>query len=121
VFTAVAGLRSTSLSMNMSQIDVTTNAAVTGAVVRRVFLAGGIQEITISGEGVADTAATLKTLMTKFLAGTETNFEVLWTDVGTLAAGFVITSFEPSGEVEGALLFSITLSMTAYTSWTEAA
>lgn len=120
VFTTLAGIRSNSLSMNMSQIDVTTFADVTGAVVRRRYLAGGIQEFSVTGEGVADTPATLKTLMTKFLAGTETNYQILWTDVGTLEGGFVITSFEPSGEVEGALVFSIGLSMSTYTSWTEA-
>ena len=72
-FTAVAGLRSTSLTVNNESVDV-TNKDSSGK--RTLLAAAGVQSISVSGSGVFTDAASETTVKTNALADTQNNYQV---------------------------------------------
>ena len=88
-FTTIAGLRSTSLTINNESVDV-TNKDSSGK--RTMLAAAGVQSISVSGSGVFTDAASETTVKTNALADTQDNYQFLVPDFGTFTGAFQITS-----------------------------
>lgn len=108
--TTVAGLRSTSISMNDEAVDVTTKDS---AGLRQLLGGGGVQSFSVSGSGVFTDAASEAAVRTAFdaqrTAGTFVDFDVIIPDFGTFAGPMMIATLEYAGEYNGEITYSITL------------
>ena len=104
VFTTIAGLRSTSLTVNNESVDV-TNKDSSG---KRTYLAGaGVQSVSVSGSGVFTDGASETTIKTNALADTIDNYQFLVPDFGTFTGAFQVTSLEYAGEFNGEVTYSM--------------
>lgn len=106
VFTTVAGLRSTAITLNDEPVDV-TNKDSSG--VRTLLAQGGVQSYSISGSGVFLDAAGDDTLRQKFAAASFSNFQLIVPSFGTFTGAFMVASLEYAGEYNGEVTYSITL------------
>lgn len=107
-YSTCGGLRSSSMTINNTEIDVTNH----GSNQYRTLLDGaGIRSMDISGSGIhTGDAATLDLIDDNCMAGTLTNFQIVDNDSGrTYQASFKITSFERAGEYNGAQEYSLSL------------
>ena len=103
VFTTIAGLRSSSLTVNNESVDVTNKDSSNN---RTYLAAAGIQSTSISGSGVFTDASSETTLKTNALADTINNYQFLVPDFGTFTGAFQVTSLEYSGEFNGEVTYS---------------
>jgi TP901-1 family phage major tail protein len=104
VFTTIAGLRSTSLTVNNESVDV-TNKDSSGK--RELLAAAGVQSISVSGSGVFTDGSSESTIKTNALADTIDNYQFLVPDFGTFTGAFQITSLEYAGEFNGEVTYSM--------------
>jgi len=105
-FTTIAGLRSTSITLNDESVDI-TNKDSSG---NREFLAdAGVHSVSISGSGVFTDGATEATLRATMNASSFTNFQVIVPDFGTYTGAFMCASLEYAGEFNGEVTYSVTL------------
>ena len=105
-FTTIAGLRSTSITLNDESVDI-TNKDSSG---NREFLAdAGVHSVSISGSGVFTDGATEGTLRATMNASSFTNFQVIVPDFGTYTGAFMCASLEYAGEFNGEVTYSVTL------------
>ena len=103
VFTTIAGLRSSSLTVNNESVDVTNKDSSNN---RTYLAAAGIQSTSISGSGVFTDAASETTLKTNALADTHNNYQFLVPNFGTFTGAFQVTSLEYAGEFNGEVTYS---------------
>ena len=121
VFTTVAGLRTTGLTMNEETVDV-TNKDSNGF---RELLDGRIvQSMQLQAEGVFKDDTTFTKLRTLFLAGTNEEYQLVIPGASAGAAGtfegpFRITSLEVAGDYNNEVNFSITLESAAEIAFTD--
>ena len=105
-FVTVAGLRSTSITLNDEAVDV-TNKDSSG---NRTLLAdGGVFSLSVSGSGVFTDQTTEETMRAAMNASTFKNFQVLIPDFGTYTGAFMVSSLEYSGEYNGEVTYSVSL------------
>jgi TP901-1 family phage major tail protein len=105
-FTAVAGMRSTSMTLNAEQVDVTTKD---GTPWRKLLANAGIKSMSISLSGVFDNAASLTAMIGKFMGGTLDNYELVSGYGDKFAGKFLITSIERAGEHNGEETYTMSL------------
>ena len=103
-FTTIAGLRSTSLTINNESVDVTNKDSSNQ---RTMLAAAGVQSISVSGSGVFTDGASEATIKTNVLADTIDNYQFLVPDFGTFTGGFQVTSVEYAGEYNGEVTYSM--------------
>lgn len=104
-YVSLGGIRSNSATLNNEAIDITN---MDSSEYRTLLDGAGIRSMDISGSGVLENEAPISTVRTAFLAGTLTNFNLVETN-GTWSGAFKITSFEISGEYNGAQTYSVSL------------
>jgi TP901-1 family phage major tail protein len=109
VFTAIAGATSTGLSLSNGEVDITTNDedGVKTLLAGKYGMAGST-----SLTGIAKDEATFAGVRTDFLAGTIGNYQLVIpgaTGGGTWSFAAAISSLEETGEMDGALTYSISL------------
>ena len=104
VFTTVAGLRDTSISINAETIDVTNKDS---SRVRTLLADAGIKSFSISGSGVFTDAASEQLILTNFSATTFLNYQFLVPDYNTFTGAFQVTSIEYSGSYNGEVTYSM--------------
>ena len=109
VFTTIAGLRSTDITLNDEIVDV-TNKDSSG--VRTILLDGGVHSMTISGSGVFTDSASEASLQGEMNASAAQNYQFLIPDFGTYTGGFVLTTLSYAGEFNGEVTYSFTLEST---------
>lgn len=122
VFTTIAGLRDTSLTVNETAVDVTSKD---DSGIRQLLVTGNVlRSMTVTGTGVFTDVAIMNTIRDAVIAGTNENYQVVipGTSIagGTYEGGFRITSFEESGAHDGEVQYSITLESTNATTFTDA-
>jgi TP901-1 family phage major tail protein len=105
-YTTVAGLRSTSITMNDEPVDV-TNKDSSG--VRTLLAQGGVNSMTVSGSGVFTDVTADATLRTAFNAASFSSYQIVIPDFGTYTGTFMIASLEYAGEYNGEVTYSVTL------------
>ncbi|MFN3232937.1 MAG: phage major tail protein, TP901-1 family [Alphaproteobacteria bacterium] len=105
-FSTVAGLNTTSLTINNETVDVTTKDDVGW----RTLLAGAsFRTMSVSGNGIIQSAANKQQLVDNALDGSIDNYEMTFEDGAKFTGAFQVTSVELSGEHNGALTYSISL------------
>ena len=104
-FTTVAGMRSTSMTINNESVDI-TNKSSSGSS-RELLATAGVQTVSISGSGVFTDHASETTIKTKALADTLANYKFTVPDFGAFTGSFQITSLEYAGEYNGEVTYSV--------------
>lgn len=105
-FTTIAGLRSTSMTINDETVDITNKD---NAPNRTLLANAGIQSVSVSGSGVFTDAAVEEDLRAYMGATTFLDFQVIIPDFQTYEGEFQLTSLEYSGEYNGETTYSLTL------------
>jgi|TARA_R100001463_G_scaffold47185_4_gene95989 TP901-1 family phage major tail protein len=104
VFTTIGALRSTSITINSEQIDITNKDSSRN----RTLLAGaGIKSFSVSGSGIFDDSASHQSVLTAFQGATFINFQFLVPDYNTFTGAFQVTSIEYSGEYNDSAQYSL--------------
>ena len=105
-YVTVAGLRSTSITLNDEAVDI-TNKDRSG---NRTLLAdGGVFSMSVSGSGVFTDEASEETMRAAMNATTFKNFQVLIPNFGTYTGAFMVASLEYAGEYNGEVTYSVSL------------
>lgn len=105
--TTIAGMRTTSWSINGETVDVTS--ADNANRWRELLPEAGIKSMSISMSGVLDTVATHQALVTDMIAQTVDAYGLIVADFGYFDGSFQIASIEGDGEHNGEVSYSITL------------
>lgn len=105
-YQTVAAMRSTSLSINNEQVDVTEK----GSVPWRQLLAVGIRSMELSAAGIFTDDYTHNEMMADVTAGTIAGFKVISGRGDTFVGNFLVGSVERSGEYNGAEQYTMALS-----------
>jgi TP901-1 family phage major tail protein len=105
-YVTVAGLRSTSITLNDEAVDI-TNKDSSG---NRTLLAdGGVFSMSVSGSGVFTDEASEETMRAAMNATAFKNFQVLIPNFGTYTGAFMVASLEYAGEYNGEVTYSVSL------------
>lgn len=115
-FTTVAGLRSTTLSFNAKDVDI-TNADSDG-MWRELLTGAGVKSASISGSGVFKDAASDALLRSAFFNQTLSNWQIILPDFGTVTGPFKITALSYDGPYDGELKVSLSLASAGALSFT---
>jgi TP901-1 family phage major tail protein len=104
VFTTVAGLQDTSISINQETVDVTNKDS---SRVRTLLAQGGVKSFSISGSGIFQDSASEQSVLTAFDGASFTNFQFLVPDYNTFTGAFQVTTLDYSGTYNGAVQYSM--------------
>lgn len=106
-FTAAAGLRMKTISLNAKTIDV-THAESTGAW-RELLAGAGVKSCTVSGAGVfVDTSADAQ-VRQAFFDQAVRDWQLVIPDFGTITGPFLVASLDYSGRHDGEAAWAMTL------------
>jgi TP901-1 family phage major tail protein len=108
VFTAVAGLRSRSLSLNARSIDVTDSDSV--GRWRELLAGAGVRAVAISGSGIFRDAASDALVRTAFFSQTANSWQIIIPGFGLLEGAFLVTTLDYAADYDGEVRFSLALS-----------
>lgn len=115
--TTLAGLRSTSFSVNNEIVDVTTKDS---AGVRTLLAQAGVTSLSISASGLFTDAVIEETVRGYAFAGSANTFTLHFENGDNISAIFIIASYERSGEYNGAEEYSLTLEASGTITYTAA-
>ena len=104
-FTAIGGIQTKSLSINNNPVDVSDDSAG----YQKMLPDGGIQSMEVSGSGIIKTNTEMAALVAAAVARTEKNYQLVSGFGDTFEGTFVISSFQRTGNHDGAETFSITV------------
>lgn len=107
-FTSFAGLRTRTISLNNELVDITSDDT---APWREALSGAGLKTMSISGAGVFkdDAAVNLIEDLVMAAASNQQEFQILFENGDTITGTFHVTTFEYSGDYNGAQMYSITL------------
>ena len=106
-FTAVAGLRERTISLNAKTVDATDGDS---AGRWRELLAGaGVRSAAVSGAGVFRDAVADAMIREAFFAQAARTWRLTVPDFGVLEGPFLVASLEYAGEHEGEATFALSL------------
>ncbi len=106
-FTALAGLRTTSLGFNAQTVDI-TNADSTN-MWRELLANAGVRQAAVSGSGVFKDAASDATVRSIFFNQDLKNWQIVIPDFGTVTGAFAVTALQYEGAYDGEARMSLTL------------
>src|SRR5882757_8138252 len=89
--TTVAGLKDTSISLNNEMVDVTNKDS---AGYRTLLAQAGVQSLSITASGTAESAAGFETIQGYAFANSINTMNVIFGDGDTIEGNFQITKFE---------------------------
>ena len=107
VFTTVAGLRDTTITLGSETIDVTNKDS---SRVRTLLADAGIKSFEISGSGVFTDGASEQTILTNFSATTFKNYQFIIPSFNSFTGSFQITSIDYSGTYNDTVTYSMSFS-----------
>ena len=122
-YNPVAGLRSTSITLNDESVDITTK---TNKGHRTLLAGAGMNSVSISASGVFTDDTTENAVRAAFFAQQNTSdgssaqtatfkqFRFLIPDFGNLTGSFQITSLEYAGEHNGEVTYSLSFESAGY-------
>jgi len=117
-FTAVAGLRAKSISLNARTVDV-THADSPGRW-RELIEGAGLRSAAVTGAGVFVDAAADELVRGVFFDQTRRNWHLVIPDFGTLEGPFLVTALEYSGRHDGEAAYSLSLASAGALTFTPA-
>jgi TP901-1 family phage major tail protein len=106
-FTAVAGLRATTLAFNAQSVDVTN--ADSADMWRELLDGGGVKSASISGSGVFKDAASDAALRSAFFGQALCNWQIVMPGFGTVSGPFKLSTLQYDGPYDGELKLSLSL------------
>ncbi|AFK66522.1 phage major tail protein, TP901-1 family [Rhodobacter capsulatus] len=121
-FTTLCGLKSKTLTINNSNVDVTTADCTDpgGALWKEVQSA--VKQVAASGNGYfKDEASELRMNTVAMSADPIANFQIIVPAFGTFAGAFFISSLEYGGEQEDGVTYSLSLESTGAVTFTATA
>ena len=105
-YEAVAGLRTTQMSVNGDTVVVTHKES---GGWRELLSGAGVKSAAISGSGVFRDAGTDERARQIFFDGEVPNFQVIIPDFGTVEGPFQVTSLEYAGSHDGEATYELSL------------
>jgi TP901-1 family phage major tail protein len=121
-FGLLCGLRSKTLTINNSEIDVTTADCTTPGGVLWTEVLAGVKRVNVTGNGYFKDEATEARLNTVVMsAGAKCNFEIVVPELGTFAGEFMISNVDYGGEQEDGVTYSLSLGSSGPVTFTAAA
>lgn len=120
-FAKLCGLRSKTLTINNSEIDVTTADCDSPGGPLWTEVIDGVTRITVAGNGYFKDETTEARLNTVAMGTTKiANFQIIVPDFGTFAGAFFVQSLEFGGEQEDGVTYSLSLASTGEVTFTAA-
>ena len=116
--TAIAGLRSPSVTINGEAPDVTT--ADSANRFRELLAGAGVRSVEVSGSGIFQDDAAIEDLRGHVMGGTHAYLEVVGPDWGEFAGLFHVSSLELSGDHDGEVGFTVSLASAGEITWAAA-
>jgi len=105
--TTLAGMRSTSMTINQQIVDVTTKDSSNRW--RELLAGAGVRSMTITAAGVFTDAAVEETVRGYAFAGSANAFGLIFANSDKIDASWIISSYSRAGEHDGEETYSITL------------
>lgn len=115
-YTTIAGMRSTSMTINNEQVDVTDK----GDTPWRQLLDCGIRSMEMSASGIFSDAEVLATIMQDVVDGAIEQFKLISGNGDTFVGLFLIQSCERSGEYNQAEQYTLSLASAGAVTYTPA-
>lgn len=116
VYGTIGGMRSTSMSINNEQVDVTDK----GDVPWRQLLACGIRSMSMSGSGIFNDNTVLNGVLADVVAGTIIHLKLISGRGDSFEGDYLITTCERSGEYNGAEQYSLSFESAGSITYTAA-
>lgn len=111
----VGGIQTSSCVFNETTVDVTTFDSTSAW--RELLAGAGIKSMSVSGSGVFKDTAAENAVRTDAFAGTLGSWDIVVPGLGTFSGSFHIDSLEYSGQHDGEVKFSLTLSSSGVVSF----
>lgn len=105
-FVLIAGMRSKSVRVSNSEIDVTTDDDVDASGVTWQTFLPGIVGFEVTGDGIAKDNAAMQQIIADSISGAQVNYQIEVVDVGTFAGPMSVFNLEVSGNHDDAVQFS---------------
>lgn len=106
-FTAAAGLRMKTISLNAKTVDVTHSESVDGW--RELLAGAGVKTCTVSGAGVFVDAAADQEVRQAFFEQAARDWQLVIPDFGTITGPFLVAALDYSGRHDREAGWSMTL------------
>ena len=118
-FETLCGLRSKTLTINNSEVDVTTADCTDPGSALWTEVLSGAKRISVSGNGFFKEAAHEVRLNTVAMSGDAVaDFQIVVPDFGTFEGAFFLSSVEYGGEQEGGVTYSLSLASSGAVTFT---
>jgi TP901-1 family phage major tail protein len=117
-FTAVAGLRARSISLNAKTVDATDSDSDGW---RELLAEASVRQVAVSGSGVFRDAAADAAMRQAFFDGAARTWQLVIPGFGTLQGPFQVAALEYAGQYDGEATFAISLASAGAVSFTAAA
>lgn len=105
VYTTIAAMRSTSMTINSEAVEVTDKELL----FRELLQNTGISSVSVKASGVCNNSDSYTFIKTKVLLGGAANCKLLSNNGETFTGAFLFTSFESSGEFNKEEVFNLTI------------
>lgn len=120
-FAKLCGLRSKTLTINNSEIDVTTADCDNPGGPLWTEVMDGVKRVSVSGNGYFKDETTEARLNTVAMGASPiANFQIIVPDFGTFAGAFFVQSLEFGGEQEDGVTYSLSLASSGAVTFTAA-
>lgn len=116
-YLTVAGLQTTSMTINNEQVDITTKDDGSW---RKLLSDSGLRNIDITGAGIFKDTTSEKEIRDGAMNGSIFNFEVVFEDGAKFAGKWQVVSLEYSGEHVGVRQYSVNLASSGEITYTDA-
>lgn len=105
--TVIAAMRTTGFSINGETVDVTTKDSTNNA--RELLAGAGITSMSINAAGLLSASTQATTLIGRVKSMSLNPYRIEFDNGDSITGQFQITSFEATGEYNGAQTYSMTL------------
>ena len=105
-FTAVAGLRTTQISINNEVVDATNKDS---GGWRELLAGAGVRTVSVSGTGIFTGSAAEADIRNRVLAASIDHFEICFESGDKFTGSFQVTSLDFSGSYNAARSFTLSL------------
>ena len=116
-YTTVAAMRTTSMTINKSTVDITNKD---GSGWQELLPGGGVKSISLSAEGVYSNDTTHALIISASLASTHWNFKLIDEVGDDFSGAFNVDSLDFGGDANAEENFSISISRADEITYTEA-
>ncbi|MFM9827917.1 MAG: phage tail tube protein [Sphingomonas sp.] len=106
VFTTVAGLRTTQLSVNGEAVAITSKAS---GGWRELLSGAGVRSVNVSGAGVFTGSAAEQRIKASALAGTIDDYQLSFESGETMTGRFLVTRLDYAGDFNGERSYTLAL------------